>query len=131
LTANDPVRHPPLLAKGVFERTDVEVFRRVNAKDDTTAITAIEQPRGMRETEGQGIQPPASGWRDRHRRCRFDAEANTSADTGGSRLRFAARRIIVAVRALTAPPPEPPRGPRPRTMERAARPSILTGGRTS
>lgn len=45
LEPNDPARHPPILAKGVFERTHVEVSRRVDAEGETTGVVEIEQPR--------------------------------------------------------------------------------------
>src|SRR5262249_35714669 len=45
LTPNDPTRHPPLLAKGVFERELVPVSERRNGDGDLVATVEIERPR--------------------------------------------------------------------------------------
>ncbi len=42
---NDPARHPPLLAKGVFERYLVPIAERSNADGDVVATVEIEKPR--------------------------------------------------------------------------------------
>jgi hypothetical protein len=45
LEPNDPDRHPPLLAKGVFDRKLVPVSERVGQDGDLVATVAVEQPR--------------------------------------------------------------------------------------
>jgi hypothetical protein len=44
LEPNDPGRHPPLLAKGIFDREFVEVSERRNSEGDVVATVEIEQP---------------------------------------------------------------------------------------
>lgn len=44
LQPNDPRRHPPVLAKGVFERRRVEVSQKTNAEGEVTGSVQIEQP---------------------------------------------------------------------------------------
>jgi uncharacterized methyltransferase DUF6094 len=45
LKPNDPRRHPPLLAKGVFERELVPISERHNREGDVVATVEIERPR--------------------------------------------------------------------------------------
>ena len=45
LTANDPHRHPPLLAKGVFEREHLVVSEKTDKEGRVTGIVEIEQPK--------------------------------------------------------------------------------------
>jgi hypothetical protein len=45
LAPNDPERHPPVLAKGVFERDIVPVSEKTNKDGEVTGIVEIEQPR--------------------------------------------------------------------------------------
>lgn len=45
LQPNDPKRHPPILAKGLFERELVEVSARHNDDGEVTATVEVEQPR--------------------------------------------------------------------------------------
>ncbi len=45
LEPNDPRRHPPLLAKGVFERELVPVSERQNSEGEVVATVEIERPR--------------------------------------------------------------------------------------
>jgi hypothetical protein len=44
LEPNDPRRHPPLLAKGIFERKLVPVSERVSSDGDLLATVVVEQP---------------------------------------------------------------------------------------
>ena len=45
LQPNDPRRHPPVLAKGVFERQRVEVGQTTNKDGNVTGSIQVEQPR--------------------------------------------------------------------------------------
>lgn len=45
LEPNNPSRHPPVLAKGVFEREHVPVSERTDKEGEVTGIVEIEQPR--------------------------------------------------------------------------------------
>lgn len=45
LAPNDPERHPPLLAKGVFERENLIVSEKTNQEGEVTGVVEIEQPR--------------------------------------------------------------------------------------
>jgi hypothetical protein len=45
LVPNDPTLHPPILAKGCFERELVEVSRRSDADGKLTSVVEIERPR--------------------------------------------------------------------------------------
>jgi len=45
LIPNDPERHPPVLAKGVFERENITVSEKTNQEGEVTGIVEIEQPR--------------------------------------------------------------------------------------
>ncbi|MCP3963098.1 MAG: hypothetical protein GY719_35105 [bacterium] len=45
LEPNDATRHPPVLAKGIFERELVEVSERTNADGEVTGSVQVEQPR--------------------------------------------------------------------------------------
>jgi len=45
LEPNDPHRHPPLLAKGIFDRKLIPVSERVGSAGELLATVAIEQPR--------------------------------------------------------------------------------------
>ncbi|MCP4987982.1 MAG: hypothetical protein GY928_18595, partial [Colwellia sp.] len=45
LEPNDPERHPPVLAKGVFERELVTVSERTNADGECVGTVEVEHPR--------------------------------------------------------------------------------------
>ena len=45
LEPNEPRRHPPVLAKGIFERDLLEISERTNSEGETTGTVEVEQPR--------------------------------------------------------------------------------------